>query len=66
MVKQFEYFTKRYDLSFFNKPKKQKEEFDELGLEGWELISVIPIAEPAAFTTVPVTKAVIAYFKRNI
>ncbi len=63
---KWEYFTQRYDLSFFNKPKQQKEEFDKLGQDGWELVAVIPIAEPVAFTSVPVTKAVIAYFKRSV
>jgi hypothetical protein len=63
---KWEYYTKRYNLSFFNEPKKQKEEFDKLGDKGWELISVIPIAEPVAFTAVPITKAVIVYFKREV
>ena len=62
---KWEYYTKRYKLSFLNEPKKQKEDFDELGKDGWELVSVVPIAEPVPFTTVPVTKAVIAYFKRE-
>ena len=65
MVEKFEYHIERYALSIANRPKDQKEMFDELGKDGWELISVVPLAEVVPFTKVPVTKAVIAYFKRN-
>jgi hypothetical protein len=64
MAKKWEYYTKKWYLSFFKQPKQQKEEFDKLGKEGWELVSVVPVAEVAAFTSVPITKAIIAYFKR--
>ena len=62
---KWEYLTEKYALSFFQNPKKQKEAFDEFGSKGWELVSVIPLAQVAAFTTVPITKEVIAYFKRE-
>lgn len=64
-MKEFEYHAERWNLGLLKNPKKQMKEFDKLGKKGWELIAVIPISEPIVFTSVPVTKAVIAYFKRE-
>lgn len=67
MKRKFEYYAERFELSMFlASPKKQKKLFDELGRKGWELVSVVPIIEPVIFTSVPVTKSVLGYFKRAI
>jgi hypothetical protein len=66
MTKKYEYYMKRLNLGLLKKPEKHQEEFNKLGKEGWELIAVVPIAEPVAFTSVPITKAVLAYFKREL
>jgi len=63
---KYEYLIKRYDLGFFKSEKKHIQAFNDLGSEGWELIEVVPIAEPVAFTAVAVTKLVMAYFKRPL
>ena len=70
MHKKWEYHTERFNIGILNQifkgKKVHKTQFDKLGAEGWELVSVIPVAEPVAFTSVPVTKAAIGYCKREI
>ncbi|MFH1505924.1 MAG: DUF4177 domain-containing protein [archaeon] len=46
--------------------KKNINLLNDLGKEGWELISVATANAPIAFTSVPVTKTLIAYFKKEI
>lgn len=65
-MKKYEYMTERWGLGFFKRLKQKQLVFEELGKEGWELVGVIPIAEPATFTSVPITKAVMGFFKREI
>jgi hypothetical protein len=48
------------------KTKKNIELLNKYGKEGWELVSVAPASAPVVFTAVPVTKSLIAYFKRKI
>jgi hypothetical protein len=63
---KWEYLVEKYELSFFNqKPTEQKLVFDKLGLDGWELISAVPIAR-TGIVSIPETKAITAYFKREI
>jgi hypothetical protein len=40
-------------------------ELGNLGKEGWELVSVMPIDDPAFLGSSPGTKVAIAFFKRH-
>ena len=49
-------------------PQTNKNEkiINDLGKEGWELIAVSPLNQTIVFTSVAITKKIVAYFKREI
>ena len=62
-MKKYEYKSIEIASLKFKYAYKQ---FQEAGKEGWELVNVIPVSNVVMFTKVPVTKAIIGYFKREI
>ncbi|MFH1605743.1 MAG: hypothetical protein ABIC91_00190 [Nanoarchaeota archaeon] len=65
-VIKYEYLEITLNISGGVPGKKNVELLDEYGQDGWELITVVAPNAPIAFTSVPVTKTLIAYFKRKI
>ena len=45
--------------------KKTVSLLNELSEKGWELVSIAPTTAPVMFTAVPVTKTLVAIFKRE-
>jgi hypothetical protein len=62
----WEYHTETFILKIGGFPRRNMDNvMNNLGKKGWELVDVSPIAMPVVFTKVPVTKQIIAVFKRK-
>ena len=63
-MKKWEYNVLQIQKKIFGSGVRQTEELDELGNEGWELVSVIPLHAQLGLTGA--TTGGIAFFKREL
>ena len=67
MLPKYEYHLESFSLPVGGLlPNKHTKRMNDLGKEGWELVSMTSVNMPVVFTSVPVTKHFIASFKRPL